>query len=259
MTELRWEWIAVGYATYLAIVAAMGKRFQRARGPTLVIAFVAWTVWAIDGNGPRAPLADALVPIPILLAGYWLSGLFFVQPMTDVESWLLRIDTRLARGLSSPCPWLLREYLELAYVLVYVVVPAGALTLVFGGHPESVPRFWAVVLLAEFVSYGALPWVQTRPPRAIEAGSCPPAPSPLRRFNIGVLRRASNQVNTLPSGHAAGAVATALVVAGVMPTVGAVFLIVAASIAVATVVGRYHYAVDSLLGVVVALLAYIVT
>ena len=259
MTGLRWEWIALGYATYLASVAAIGKRFQRARGPTLVIAFAAWTVWAIDGNGPRVPLLGALIPIPVLLAGYWLSGLFFVQPMTDVESWLLRIDTRVARGMCSSCPWLLREYLELAYVLVYIVVPAGALTLVFGGHPESVPRFWAVVLLAEFVSYGALPWVQTRPPRAIEVVSCPPPASPLRRFNVAVLRRASNQVNTLPSGHAAGAVATALVVASVMPVAGVVFLVTAASIVVATVMGRYHYAVDSLLGVVVALLAYVAT
>jgi membrane-associated phospholipid phosphatase len=255
MTELRWEWITVAYATYLAAVAAFGARFQRARGPTLVAAFAAWTVWSVAGSGPRPPLLEALLPIPILLAGYWLSGLFFVRPMIDAEAWLLRIDRRLARAWSWPCPWLLRDYLELAYVLVYAVVPAGALTLVFGDHVEAVPRFWAAVLLAEFVSYGALPWIQTRPPRAIDPASCPPVSSALRRFNIGVLRRASNQVNTLPSGHAAGAVATALVVASVMPGAGFVFLVIAISIVVATVVGRYHYAVDSVLGAAVAMAA----
>lgn len=255
MTELRWEWIAVAYATYLAAVAALDARFQRARGPTLVAAFAAWTVWAVAGSGSRTPLLDAVLPIPILLAGYWLSGLFFVQPMIGVEAWLLRIDGRFARAWSWPCPWLLQDYLELAYLLVYVVVPAGALTLAFGGHAEAVPRFWAVVLLAEFVSYGALPWIQTRPPRAVDPQSCPPIPSALRRFNVGVLRRASNQVNTLPSGHAAGAVATALVVASVMPGAGLVFLVIAISIVIATVVGRYHYTVDSVLGAAVAMIA----
>ena len=70
-----------------------------------------------------------------------------------------------------------------------------------------------------------------------------------------MLGRASIQVNTLPSGHAAGAVATALAVATVMPDAGAVFLVLALSIAMATVIGRYHYIVDSVLGIVVAMIA----
>jgi hypothetical protein len=37
-----------------------------------------------------------------------------------------------------------------------------------------------------------------------------------------------------------------------MPIAGVVFLVLAASIAIATVVGRYHYVVDSVLGVIVA-------
>ena len=35
---------------------------------------------------------DALLPAVILLAGYRLSGLFFVAPMLDLERWLLRVD-----------------------------------------------------------------------------------------------------------------------------------------------------------------------
>jgi membrane-associated phospholipid phosphatase len=188
---------------------------------------------------------------PILLAGYWLSGLFFVTPMHRLEQWLLRVDATLVHRSRVRCPRIVREYFELAYVLVYAVVPAGALTLVLGGHSDTVPRFWAVVLLAEFVSYGMLPWLQTRPPRAIETAVATPS-SVLRRFNEAVLKRGSIQVNTVPSGHAAGAVATALAVASAMPIAGVVFLVLAASIAIATVVGRYHYVVDSVLGVIVA-------
>jgi len=37
-----------------------------------------------------------------------------------------------------------------------------------------------------------------------------------------------------------------------MPHAGVVFLVIAAAIVAATVLGRYHYLVDSLLGIVVA-------
>ena len=256
MISITWESIVVGYASYLAIIAIASRRFQRARRWTLAAAFGSWTLWASAIHMPRTPLGEALVPLPILLAGYWLSGLFFVAPMHRLEQWLVRVDARFVHRSRVSCPRTVREYFELAYVLVYVVVPAGALTLVLAGHADAVPRFWAVVLLAEFVSYGMLPWLQTRPPRAIER--TPPAntSSVLRRFNEAVLNRGSIQVNTLPSGHAAGAVATGLAVASAMPIAGIVFLVLAVSIAVATVVGRYHYVVDSVLGVAVATAAW---
>jgi membrane-associated phospholipid phosphatase len=252
---MRWEWAVLGYVTYLAVVAATATRFRRARGPTFAAAFTAWTVWAMAPEAPRSLTIELLLPAACLLAGYWLSGLFFVAPMAHLERRLLRIDEHV--GVSRVAwPRLVRDYFELAYVLVYAVVPAGAITLALGGHANAVPRFWSVVLLAEFLSYGMLPWVQTRPPRAIEVPrERSRSTSPLRRFNLAVLGRASIQVNTLPSGHAAGAVATALAVATVMPDAGAVFLVLALSIAMATVIGRYHYIVDSVLGIVVAMIA----
>lgn len=254
---MRWEFIVLGYVTYLAVVAAIATRFRRARGPVFAAAFTAWTIWAMARDTPQPLTIQILLPASCLLAGYWLSGLFFVAPMVRLERWLLRIDERA--GVSRVAwPRLVHDYFELAYVLVYAVVPAGALTLAIGGHADAVPRFWSVVLLAEFLSYAMLPWVQTRPPRAIEvaADRSRPAPS-LRQLNLAVLGRASIQVNTLPSGHAAGAVATALAVTTVMPTAGLVFIGLAVSIATATVIGRYHYIVDSVLGIVVALSAWL--
>jgi membrane-associated phospholipid phosphatase len=73
----------------------------------------------------------------------------------------------------------------------------------------------------------------------------------LRRINESVLDRASVQANTLPSGHVAGAVATALGVWPVSATAGAILLVVAAMIAVAAIAGRYHYVVDCVSGAVV--------
>jgi len=124
-------------------------------------------------------------------------------------------------------------------------------------HPDQIEWFWRVVLVAEFACYGMLPWIQTRPPRAIEATRNTALElAHLRRLNLAIATRASIQVNTLPSGHAAGAFATALVIASIQPRTGVAFLFLALSISVATVLGRYHYVVDTVLGVLVALVVW---
>jgi membrane-associated phospholipid phosphatase len=260
---LRWELVALAYFSSLAAVAFARRDVRRARLPALSgAAFSAvLTVVAATTEGGiwfRTLPVQVLLPIPFLLAGYWVSGLFFVRPMSDIEGWLQRVDeillerSGILRAYRS-APRLVSGYFELSYLLVYVVVPAGAVILALAGHGDTVPRYWAIVLIAEFVSYGALPWIQTRPPRVLETIAERDSPrTVLRRLNLAVITHGSIQVNTLPSGHAAGAVATALAVGSVMPAVGAMLLVVAGSIVASTVLGRYHYVVDSVLGLIVA-------
>jgi len=260
---LPWEWVALGYYTYLLLVASTVRRFARARMAALAGAVACGLALGVQdqswlGAGTNQWMFAVIVPSLALLFGYWLSGRFFVAPMREVEAWLMAVDTRWLRtpgilATYADGPRVVREILETAYVLVYAIIPAGVATLAIGGHAHAIPRFWTVVLLAEFLSYGMMPWLQTRPPRVLESavGMIPPG-SMVRRLNGAILDRGSIQANTVPSGHAAGAVATALAVMGVMPYAGAVFLALALAIVVATVVGRYHYLIDSLLGVLVA-------
>jgi hypothetical protein len=260
---LRWESIAIAYYAYLFVVALVVRRFAHARLPALAGTVACFVVLAAQilpwfGSSIDRLTFAVLVPMPVLLIGYWLSGLFFVSPMPRVEAWLMDIDRRFLRrpgilAAYAESPPIVRESFELAYLLVYPVIPAAVAALVLGGYSYALPRFWTIVLLAEFVAYGAMPWLQTRPPRVIERaiGMRHPA-STLRQFNASILDRGSIQANTIPSGHAAGAVATALAVADVMPLAGVVFLVLAAAIVAATVLGRYHYLIDSLLGIVVA-------
>jgi PAP2 superfamily protein len=263
VTALRWEWIAGAYCTYLLIVALCDARFVRARVPALAATAASGVVVGVQAFAWPWLTANALafailVPLLMLLVGYWLSGLFFVRPMPEVEAWLMSVDAQLLRqpgifAAYEASPRFVREGLELAYVLVYPVIPAAVAALVIGGHVSVLPRFWVVVLLSEFIAYGAMPWLQTRPPRVIEEAAGMRHPhSALRRVNASILDRGSIQANTIPSGHAAGAVATALAVVEVMPQAGAAFLVIAAAIVAATVLGRYHYLVDSLLGIIVA-------
>jgi membrane-associated phospholipid phosphatase len=271
-----WQEVAVGYVSYLAVVSIARREFARARRPLLFTVAGAWgalAIFIIAGRPALPPALGVVLPSLVLLTGYWLSGLFFVRPDTRIERWLLSADQRVLTrsGVLAwfrTAPLLVTEYFELTYLLVYLAVPAGAATLALGGHADQIGRFWTVVLLAEFACYGMLPWIQTRPPRVLESWG-PPSPgaearsakaaggpngrgTPIRRLNHAIVSRASIQANTVPSGHAAGALATALAVGATMPTAGAVFLVLAVSIAAATVLGRYHYVVDTVLGVLVA-------
>jgi membrane-associated phospholipid phosphatase len=99
--------------------------------------------------------------------------------------------------------------------------------------------------------------VQTLPPRAIEnAEVWKPQPSQIRTLNLFVLRHVSIQANTFPSGHVAASLAIALELTRLTPTVGAIFLCFAIGIAAGAAIGRYHYAVDVLLGIALAVASF---
>ncbi len=240
--------MAAAYFAYLALIAIL----RRQPGATGLSAAAFVCVVAVG--------TPHVMPLVYLLSGYWLPALLVRKPDADIEQRLLQFDRRLfgPDGLarfarSAPRP--LIEYLELTYLLCYAVVPAGYLCLLIAGHDSSrVQRYWSVVLLASFLCYGVLPWVATRAPRTFELRSGP-GRSWIRQLNIGVLNRASVQWNTFPSGHTGASVAAALAIAGDMPAAGAVLGVIAVSIAIASVVGRYHYAADALTGAAVAAFA----
>ena len=110
------------------------------------------------------------------------------------------------------------------------------------------------MLITDFVCFGVLPWVQTRPPRALEAGD--PWPSSFRAFNLRLLGATSIQVNTFPSGHAAEALAAALLVLGAPPGVVVMMFAAALAVSAGAVLGRYHYLADALAGWAVAVAVF---
>lgn len=260
---MSWSWpaIAIGYFGYLSVVAIGLARFSRARPWAIAAVAASLALPSIAAATRDLPVVEALFPALVLLAGYWLSGRFFVEPMLGLERGLIGVDrvvlerTGILRGYKN-APRIVHHYFEFAYLCVYLVVPAGAITLLAGGRGDAIETYWEVVLLAEFACYGMLPWLQTRPPRSLESAEAGPPAGVVRRLSLHVLGAGSIGVNTIPSGHAAGSVAVALAVGSVMPGAGAVYMLLAASITAATVLGRYHYVVDSVLGVLVAVGAW---
>jgi len=258
------EWITVAYFAYLAgaaaVVPGIGRpQRRRAIGTALAVVIAVLTVAAF---GTRATLWRDWMPLIYILIGYWLPALLVTGTDQVFERRLLAFDRRWlgenVATISERSPRAVIELLELAYLFCYPMVPIGFACLSVAGLHEESDRFWTAVLLAAFGCYGVLPWLPTRPPRAIE-GAPMRSSGPVRRLNERVLGLASVQLNTFPSGHVAASLATALAVSARLPLAGLPLGLLALAIAIASVVGRYHYAADAVAGAALALLAFVIS
>ena len=256
-------WGAVA-GVYGLVLAAAAISLPIARRPIAAVACLGYALIAF-GAGTLVSWfwIQLLVPGALLLGGYWLSGFFFRAPQAWLEGWLLDTDARVFRALGIDkalrhAPMWVLETLEASYAADYVVVGAGAIIAAFAGL-EAVSYYWTLVLAAELACYAALPWLRSRPPRALEGPGIVAERAPrLRRLNVAILDRASVQANTLPSGHVAGAVAAALAVWPVDATAGAALMVLAVLIATAAAVCRYHYVIDCVTGAAVAVVAWVI-
>jgi membrane-associated phospholipid phosphatase len=252
-----WEAASAAFFVYILAVAlvlrgldpASRRRALAGAVAGLGLVILSWRI------APDWILHGWILPPLLLLLGYWTTGLLFVAPMPRAERILEGADRALRiPALAARAPRPLAELLELAYAGVYPLIPiALVLHLLYtpGGEAD---HFWSVVLVADFVCFGMLPWVQTRPPRAFEAGE--PWRSSVRALNLRILGTASIEVNTFPSGHAAEALVVTLLVLGSPWPIVAGMLVVAAAISAGAVLGRYHYALDVLAGWFVAVVVW---
>lgn len=249
---------------YGLVLAAAALSQPIARRPVGLVACLAYSLMAF-GAGTLVSWfwVQLIVPGALLLSGYWLSGFFFRAPQPWLERYLLRSDAAvfrafgIDRALRRAPRWVL-ELLEASYAADYVVVGGGAIVAAVAGLDEVV-SYWTLVLAAELACYVALPWLRSRPPRALEGPGIVERRAPaVRRLNVAILDRASVQANTLPSGHVAGAVAAALAVGPIDAAAGAILAILALLIALAAALCRYHYVIDCVTGAAVAVLACII-
>ncbi|MGA3326814.1 MAG: phosphatase PAP2 family protein [Terriglobia bacterium] len=237
------------------------------------------TLIMLRRNRQRAPwLAAAadLFPALLVLVAYRESGLLLTpDPTHHLDNVFIQWDRVLLHNafvqdvLQAGAPWL-QHYLELAYLLCYPLVPLGVAAVHYApprsgaGEPaatkggRAMDSYWAAVLLATLFCYAVYPFFPLTPPRVLVADVPGPHVAPLlRRLNFWLLDHYSVQACIFPSGHVAAVTAVALAVRKHAPRLGALFLFLAASVAVATVYGRYHYAADAVAGALVAVAAYI--
>jgi membrane-associated phospholipid phosphatase len=257
------EWIQIAFFSFLIVAAwrrlPRSRRVRVSAFATLAIAAVLAAHFMFSFAPSRFSYAVRdWMPAALLLVAYWQIGEFVAKPNQSVQARLGAFDRTLFSSLHiqparTLVGWISALYLELAYLLVYPLIPLGIAALYIGGMRHNADYYWIVVLLATYTCFAVTPFVPALPPRSLAGYEMFEIPSnSLRIVNERILRRASIQAITFPSAHVASSAAASLVLLRLEPRVGLIFLWAALSIAVATVVGGYHYAADVLFALLVA-------
>ncbi len=263
------EWLLIAYFTYVAFLSlilsvdwwvagyswgvnliVLGGLSSIARAERLT----GWPFWGV--------LRDWL-PVALVVVAYRQMGWFRPAEHTyELETTWIQWDRVLLYdwGLKAAIELTgsgLPSVLELSYTLVYLVGPIGLAALYLSSSRREVDRFLVVLLLGTFLSYALYPFFPSEPPRTVFPGEDVPAiDTVFRKFNWWLLGGGGIHTSVFPSGHVSHAFSGAFGMLLVLPQrgwVGRALVFLAVSIALGTVYGRYHYAVDAVAGFGVAL------
>jgi len=260
------EVMNIVFFSYLLVMAwvrplTAGKRVRA----TLTAAAAIGVFWSMQPVGRRLPFLPSSIirdwlPAPLFLVAYWTAGLFFASANERLQSRLIRFDrTVLGRMGRDSIHKTVARLLEFAYLLCYPLLPVGLGVLYIARMRRCADEFWTVVLAAAYLCFAVLPFAQTLPPRMLASGGGPVLPpTKMRAFNLWILRHGSIRANTFPSAHVATAFSVSLVLLHLVPLAGIVFLGISLCIAIAAVLGRYHYAADALIGAAVAAAVFLI-
>jgi membrane-associated phospholipid phosphatase len=267
------EWIQIGFGLLLACAAWLQPLFsahplplrRRANITLLAIVPCALIPLARASSLFLAPASVAALrdwlTVVLFLVPYWQTGQFFQSPNVRIEQRLLAFDhwlmpeTAEASGTQRTGFGML---LEVAYLFCYPLVPLGMLAMYVFGQRDHVASFWRVVLIATYVCYAVTPLVPAYPPRDLARSQLPREQAgKTRLFNRWILQHGSIHAISFPSAHVASTFAVSLVLLHYLPAVGAIFLFVSVWIALGAVIGRYHFALDVLLGALTAIAVFL--
>lgn len=267
------EWIQLGFAIAFAL-AAWGTTFTSRPLPTRhrwnvtsLAAFAIIVIAAAHIARPHLPaniyaiLLDA-VTTAVFLVPYWQTGQFFLGPNQQIQSHLLALDQRLfprASAASGTRRNLIGALLEAAYLSCYPLVPLGIIAVYAGGLRGHIEGFWLVLIIATYICYALTPLVPALPPRSLikPTATQENAAGKTRLFNLFLLKHGSIHAISFPSAHVASAFAIAFVLLYYDPPLGTIFLIIAIMISLGAIIGRYHYALDVILGAATALAVFL--
>lgn len=265
------EWICLAYFTWTAAVAAVRPVAAPVRievwlaGAAVLAALWLLALPAAARRPAPAVLRDWLPLALILLAYRQMGWMALPHENRSFENFWIAFDRLLLhewgikRGIEFAGP-LLPNLLELSYLLVYLMPVATTAVFYALGARERLDHAYRIILTATLATYALYPFFPSEPPRAVFPHDDLPVMSALRAFNLRILGAYGIHMSVFPSGHAAAAFSCAFAVRKLLPShrlAGRAFLTLAVLIAVATVYGRYHFAIDTLagLGMAVASLA----
>jgi membrane-associated phospholipid phosphatase len=256
------------YTSALSIVLPVDRAITRT---TLTVnALVIATFFVLSrADAPRRGRLLSVVrdwfPAPLMVLAYRELG-WFALPHTSTALedawvvwdrwWLYDLGFKSLIEMTGP---VLPSVLEISYSLVYTTAPFGLTALYVCHKRERVDAFLFTFLAAILSAYVLFPFFPSEPPRTVFPDSDLPAYlTPFRRFNLGLLGGYGIHTSVFPSAHVSGSFSAALAMIRLLPEKkwpGRYLLALAALIATSTVYGRYHYLVDALAGLALAVAA----
>ena len=264
------EIVFVVYFLYVAAVAV----FHPVEGvlPRVAIVnllIVGGYVGLARGPAGRRPFVTALrdwLPLGLIILAYKEMG-WFAPPIHTNEleaGWIVwdrvLLDDWGFRAAVESLGAFGPSILEISYALVYAVGPLSVAVFYAYGKRSRLDTFLLPFVLGTVLAYAFYPFVPSEPPRTVFPGEdLPGIETVFRRFNLWLLSGGGIHTSVFPSGHVAHAFAAGWGMRAALPEhrwVGRSLLVLAVLILMATVYGRYHYAVDSIAGVAVALAAF---
>ncbi|HYL75204.1 MAG TPA: phosphatase PAP2 family protein [Bryobacteraceae bacterium] len=260
------EWLLIGYFVYVALIArAFPLAPDVAWLPLTVALLVPSLFFALAVGGEVFSIARDWIPLGLTLLAYremdWFSP---VAKDHHLELRWIHWDRTILYGAGvqraiESLGALLPAYLELCYLLVYAVGPFAVAVVYIVRRRELVNRVLFLYLLGTVLAYALFPYFPSDPPRTLFGNAdLPNVITPLRRFNLWIVGGYGIHSSVFPSAHVSSAFSAAWAFFLFLPgrkRFGWGMLIYAVSVAIATVYGRYHYAVDALAGLGVSLVA----
>jgi membrane-associated phospholipid phosphatase len=261
------EWVLLIYFLY---VATIGPWFSLLAQPLLLAGAVALLLLLLAYaesryEGPLFSMVRDWVPLGLTLAAYREMN-WFTPRQRDYHLELRWVEWDrallhgwgLQRGIES-LGVAIPLYLELCYLLVYAVGPFAVATLYVLHRRWLVDRVVLLYLVGTLASYALFPYFPSEPPRSLfGASDLPNVVTGVRQLNLWMVGGYGIHSSVFPSAHVSSAFSAAWALLLFIPdrkSVGWGMLIYAISVAVAVVYGRYHYAVDSVAGFAVSLVA----
>jgi membrane-associated phospholipid phosphatase len=267
----RSEWVLAAYFIYTSVLALT----LPVRPPvpaitvTLNLAVLACYALLIAAHGLRGNrllgILRDLLPLPLMLLGYREMGWFapshhhyYWEQIWVVWDRVLLRQWGLKAAVESLGP-VLPGLLEISYTLVYTIAPFSVAMLFASRKRGRLDAFYFTALLGVLLAYAQFPFWPSEPPRTIFPGEdLPTYFTVFRQFNWWLLGGYGIHTSVFPSAHVSGAFSASFAMVRLIPEkpwLGRFLLVLAASIATATVYGRYHYAADAVAGLAIAVAA----
>lgn len=260
----------VGFFTYIAIVSPWFHDRPHLKYQPLSVLLAIFALFCFLARMERSHLRIAIsiirdwLPIPLTIAAFREMELFLPRVFEHryegqwiiwdrvlLDHWRLR---PAIESLGSAIPL----YLELCYLLLYVLGISCVAVLYVQRRRGSVDRFLTIFLLGTLLAYALFPYFPSEPPRIVFAGIDNPAMMTwARKLNLWILQVATIHAGVFPSAHVSEAFSAAWAMFLLFPRrkiLGWGLLWYAISVSIATIYGRYHYAADVLAGFGISLI-----